>query len=236
MGFYRGPNIVTDGLVFAVDPGSERSYPGTGTTASSLMTAYDGTLINGTGFSTDNGGTWELDGVNDRISFDGATILGYLGVTSGIDNNVAYSMEAWIKIDAYPSGIGTSGDTIMGHRDSLGIGLQVFGTTTTAYINFGYRTNSNYDSGNITINEWHHIVGTRAVGGAIVIYIDGVADLTVNGNNAIDYTTNSFEIGYAVDRIGPFNGDISSTRIYNKSLTAAEVLQNFNAQKSRFGL
>jgi hypothetical protein len=236
MGFYRGPNIVTDGLVFAVDPGSERSYSGTGTTASSLMTAYDGTLINGTAFSTDNGGIWELDGVNDRISFDGATILGYLGVTSGIDNNVAYSMEAWIKIDAYPSGIAASGDTIMGHRDSLGIGLQVFGTGTTAYINFGYRTNNNYDSGNITINEWHHVVGTRAVGGAIVIYIDGVADLTVNGNNAIDYTTNSFEIGYAVDRIGPFNGDISSTRIYNKSLTAAEVLQNYNAQKSRFGL
>ena len=44
MGFYRGPNIVTDGLVFAVDPGSERSYPGSGTTTSTLKTAYDGTL------------------------------------------------------------------------------------------------------------------------------------------------------------------------------------------------
>ena len=236
MGFYRGPNIVTDGLVFAVDPGSERSYPGSGTTTSSLMTAYDGTLINGTAFSTDNGGIWEFDGVNDSIDFDGATILGYLGVTSGIDNNVAYSMEAWIKLDAYPSGIAGSGDCIMGHNSTLGIGLQVFGTTTSAYINFGYRTNSNYDSGNITINEWHHIVGTRAVGGAIVIYIDGVADLTVNGNNAIDYTTTDFNIGYAPTRIGPFNGDISSTRVYNKSLTAAEVTQNFNAQKSRFGL
>ena len=236
MAYLAGPNIVTDGLVFAVDPGSERSYPGTGTTASSLMTAYDGTLINGTAFSTDNGGIWELDGVNDRISFDGATILGYLGVTSGTDNNVAYSMEAWIKIDAYPSGIAESGYTIMGHRDSLGIGLQVFGTGTTAYINFGYRSNSNYDSGNITINEWHHIVGTRAVGGAIKIYIDGVEDYAVTGNLLVDYTTVSFEIGYAVDRIGPFNGDISSTRVYNKSLTAAEVLQNFNAQKTRFGL
>ena len=236
MAYLAGPNIVTDGLVFAVDPGSERSYPGTGTTASSLMTAYDGTLINGTAFSTDNGGIWELDGVNDRISFDGATILGYLGVTSGTDNNVAYSMEAWIKIDAYPSGIAGSGDCIMGHDSTLGIGLQVFGTGTTAYINFGYRTNSNYDSGNITINEWHHIVGTRAVGGAIVIYIDGVADFTVNGDNAIDYTTADFNIGYAPARIGPYNGNISSTRVYNKSLTAAEVLQNYNAQKSRFGL
>ena len=37
MGFYRGPNIVTDGLVFAVDAGSERSYPGSGTTATDLV-------------------------------------------------------------------------------------------------------------------------------------------------------------------------------------------------------
>ena len=236
MGFYRGPNIVTDGLVFAVDPGSERSYPGSGTTTSSLMTAYDGTLINGTAFSTNNGGTWEFDGVNDRIDFDGATILDYIGVTSGIDNDVAYSMEAWIKLDAYPSGIAASGDTIMGHNSALGIGIQVFGTGTTAYINFGYRTNSNYDSGNITINEWHHIVGTRAVGGAIKIYIDGVEDYAVTGDLKVDYTTSGFRIGYAPARIGAFNGDISSTRVYNKSLTTAEVTQNFNAQKSRFGL
>ena len=236
MGFYRGPNIVTDGLVFAVDPGSERSYPGTGTTTSSLMTAYDGTLINGTGFSTNNGGTWEFDGTDDKINFDGATILGYIGVTSGTGNNVAYSMEAWIKLDAYPSGIASSGDTIMGHNSTQGIGIQVFGTTTSAYINFGYRGNSNYNAGNITINEWHHIVGTRAVGGAIKIYIDGVEDYAVTGNLAVDYTTADFAIGNAPTRIGPFNGDISSTRVYNKSLTAAEVTQNFNAQKSRFGL
>ena len=236
MGFYRGPNIVTDGLVFAVDPGSERSYPGTGTTTSSLMTAYDGTLTNGTAFSTNNGGTWEFDGTDDRINFDGATILGYIGVTSGIDNNVAYSMEAWIRLDAYPSGLLQSAYTIMGHNSTLGIGIQVHGTGSTAYINFGYRTNSNYDSGNITINEWHHIVGTRAVGGAIKIYIDGVEDYAVTGNLAVDYTTTDFAIGYTPNRIGPFNGDISSTRVYNKSLTAAEVTQNFNAQKSRFGL
>ena len=235
MAYLTGPNIVTDGLVFATDAGSARSYDGT-TTLNNLVGSDTGTLVNGVTYQSINGGVFDFDGVNDRIEFDGATILGYLGVTSGTDNNVAYSMEAWIKIDAYPSGTAGSGGCIMGHDSSQGIGLQVFGTGTTAYINFGYRTNSNYDSGNITINEWHHIVGTRAVGGAIVIYIDGVADFTVNGDNAIDYTTADFNIGYAPARIGPYNGNISSTRVYNKSLTAAEVLQNFNAQKTRFGL
>ena len=47
MGFYRGPNIVTDGLVFAVDAGSERSYPGSGTTATDLAGANTVALVNG---------------------------------------------------------------------------------------------------------------------------------------------------------------------------------------------
>jgi hypothetical protein len=42
MGFYRGPNIVTDGLTFAVDAASERSYPGSGTTAYDLVGSYNG--------------------------------------------------------------------------------------------------------------------------------------------------------------------------------------------------
>ena len=57
MGFYRGPNIVTDGLVFAIDAGSERSYPGSGTVATDLVGTNNGTLTNGVGFSNVNGGT-----------------------------------------------------------------------------------------------------------------------------------------------------------------------------------
>ena len=68
MGFYRGPNIVTDGLVFAVDAGSTRSYPGSGTTATSLVGSILGTLNNGVGFSTANGGTWTFDGTDDKIN------------------------------------------------------------------------------------------------------------------------------------------------------------------------
>ena len=67
MGFYRGPNIVTDGLVFAVDAGSERSYPGSGTTTKLNRVQY-GTLINGVSFTV----VMEVlgfDGVDDYIDF-----------------------------------------------------------------------------------------------------------------------------------------------------------------------
>ena len=236
MGFSRGPNIVRDGLVFALDAGAVRSYPGSGTTAYSLVDSNTGTLTNGVSFQTNNGGTFDFDGTDDAINFNGISILNSIGVTSGADNDVAYSMEAWFKLDNYPAGIGVNGDSIMGHKDPYGIGLQAFGNGSTAYINFGYRNNNNYDSSNISINAWHHVVGTREVGGYLRIYIDGEDDYAVTGDLKVDYTTTDFGVGNSSNRIGPFDGSIASTRIYSRALTAEEVSQNYNAQKSRFGL
>jgi len=52
MGSFVGPDIVDDGLIFAVDAGSTRSYPGSGTTTTSLIGSNTGTLTNGVGFSS----------------------------------------------------------------------------------------------------------------------------------------------------------------------------------------
>jgi hypothetical protein len=71
MGFYRGPNIVTDGLTFAIDAASERSYPGSGTTAYDLVGSYNGALTNGVGFNSANGGSFTFDGIDDYIPFPG---------------------------------------------------------------------------------------------------------------------------------------------------------------------
>ena len=73
---YVGPDIVDDGLVFAIDAGSTRSYPGSGTTVTSLVGSATGTLNNGVGFSTANGGNFTFDGVDDHIN---------LGVGTGLN-------------------------------------------------------------------------------------------------------------------------------------------------------
>jgi hypothetical protein len=88
MGFYRGPNIVTDGLVFAYDAGSERCYPGSGTTANSLTSSNTGTLTNGVGFSSSNGGSWEFDGVDDYIN---------IPTSSNLDGFSNASFETWVE-------------------------------------------------------------------------------------------------------------------------------------------
>ena len=68
MGFARGPNIVTDGLVLALDAASPKSYPGSGTTLFDLSgNGNEGTLTSGPTFSSQNNGAIQVDG-SENIS------------------------------------------------------------------------------------------------------------------------------------------------------------------------
>ena len=234
--FHQGP-IVTNGLIFAADAGNLVSYQSGSANANSLIGSLEGDVVNSPTFNSNNKGFWEFDGTDDRINFSSTQILSDLGVTSGDDNDVAYSIEAWIRVKSYPNGVGSSGDSIIGFNDEHGIGLQVFGNGSRAYFNFGYRSNNNYDSGDISLNTWYHVVATRDTGGGsgnYKIYINNVKNRDAYGDLRVNYTTADMGIGNSPSRIGPFNGDIALTRIYNKALTQADVSQNWNAQKNRF--
>ena len=61
----------------------------------------------------------EFDGSDDKISFTTDNILSDLDVTSGTDNNVAYSQEAWFQVFSEPTGVGTSGYSIAGTAGHL---------------------------------------------------------------------------------------------------------------------
>ena len=67
MGVHGGPNIVTDGLVFAMDPANKQSYIGSGTTTTDIVSQITGT---GTGytFDTSNQGILDFDGISDYIT------------------------------------------------------------------------------------------------------------------------------------------------------------------------
>ena len=68
MGTFTGPDIITDGLLFAYDAGSERCYPGSGTSTTNIESPTSpGTLENGVVFDSANGGYWEFDGVDSHI-------------------------------------------------------------------------------------------------------------------------------------------------------------------------
>ena len=215
MAYFTGPNIVTDGLVFAYDAGSERCYPGSGTSATNITSqAIPGTLTNGVTFSTDNGGTWDFDGTDDHINIGNPTALQSL--TTG-------TIEAVYYRDA-----STSTYQMIFNDGGSALEITYSGNTLQFYIG-----NSGISVTHAVVGEFVHVVG---------VWGSGYKKLYLNGSEVASGTNTGTNTGSTTRYIGgrganfPFNGKIPLVRVYTAALTAAEVTQNFNAQKSRFGL
>lgn len=240
MTIYAGPKTADDSLVLCVDAANPKSYPGTGSNCYNIATAEvtTGILVGDVSFDPDNQGSFLFDGTGDRIGFTD-NILDRLGVFSGIDNNIAYSMEAVIMLTANV-GTDASGAAIAGHSSSTGIGFQVFNSGAGNKINIGYRSNGNY-TGNmsLTLGEWYHVVFTRGLGTTAApnkIYINGELDYGTTGDNRVDYTTDEFQIGDATSRLTEFPGRIALCKVYSSELTADEVSNAFNSIRARYGI
>jgi hypothetical protein len=229
------PEIVTNGLVLNLDAGFVSSYPREGTNWYDLSSnGYNGTLTNGPTYNSLNGGSIVFDGVDD-----------YVVRNSSINTGQDFSVFAWIK----PGAINVR-NGIVGNSYPYNSGLGWFfstatnyaGTLNTFFISIGadnaYRTASN---NSITLNTWNYIGGTVTNGGqSIKLYSNGIETGYSGGilaANTVTYTTQEFYVGRRHSASSePFNGSISQTHIYNRVLSSSEILQNFNAQKSRFGL
>ena len=223
MGTFTGPNIIQDNLAFAIDAGSTRSYPGSGTTVSDLEGVNNGTLSNGVGFNTANGGFLEFDGSDDRLTLTSDVTLG--------NGNLAWTASAWIKTTNTVNGLG-AGPIIT--NDNPGPVFSVMSVNAGKMCYWTYSGGWNQNLGVVTITDgnWHLLTWVNYTNVTMDMYVDGVIDKNVTsaasgGNNKIDAIGNSWN--------SIFDGDIAPVYIYQgKSLTAAEVLHNYNAQKSRF--
>lgn len=88
-------------------------------------------------------------------------------------------------------------------------------------------------------NTWVNLVGTYAIGGAMVLYRNGAVDTTTTGPATSPYSTQVLAVGIRAFNGTyqyPWNGDIGVVTLYNRVLSAQEVQQNFNALKGRYGL
>jgi hypothetical protein len=175
-----------------------------------------------------------FDGTNDRIS--GGASTNYLPLPT-------HSLEAWIKSPGLGAGMGTS--AIFGI--TYGLIVQIGPSGTLTY--YAYTTDSGSQvllfaiestGTNLFDNKWHHVVCTRDSSN-VNIYIDGILNVTA-GNGGTWTGTNVWAsmdmlIGNNPNNIYYyFNGSINIAKIYNKGLTASEVLTNYNALKTRFGI
>jgi hypothetical protein len=250
---FVGENIVTNGLVFYLDAGYKSSYSGSGTTWNDVSGyGNNGTLTNGPTYNSANGGSIVFDGVDDNV---------YIGNPSTLQfNNATFSYGCWF----YWANVNTQA-ILMGKRDgntSINVptganynqwGMGIFetaccgpaGKNLGAYISCdggseasgsliaALPNNNGWIYGFITINTTEQ-----------KLYINGVLSSTTNSN----YTNKTFKIvgrSFYVGATGgqnegsiiiPFNNKIAIAQVYNRTLSNNEVLQNYNAQKGRYGL
>jgi len=219
-------NIVSSGLVLHLDSGRTASYSGTGNTWNDLSTSSNnGTLVNGVGYSSSNGGSLVFDGVNDRITSFSSQLL-----ATG-----SRTVNVWFK---------TNTNTV---RQGL-CGTRAGGGLSTGWVfcinrsGNGYLTYFNTGGGvlqtnaSIVANTWYNAVVTHSSTGEAKIYLNG----SLLGTSNIGLTNQSNFNGVIGDEDGdfgtPFKGNISMVNIYNKVLTDTEILQNFNQTRTRFGL
>ena len=213
--YYQAP-IVTDGLVFAVDAGNLVSYENGSATTYSLTGSVSGTLTNGVGFDSANGGGWVFDGTDDYID------LGNLGL---IQTDFAISL--WYENDS------TKENFYFSTGYSNGGSILIF--SDGVWINAAEVNGRLPGAPGRSIEGPTNIILTRT-NGVAKWYKNGVeqGSLTYSGNIT---TGTNYTIGYALPRnktTAYLEGKFYTLNIYNKGLTVAEVAQNYNSQKSRF--
>jgi len=229
MAFVHSPKIVTDGLVLALDAGNVKSYPGSGTTwLDKSGRGNNGTLINGPTFNSGNNGSIVFDGVDDYVN---------CGNDSSFDLTTQLTLECWVK---------TSDTSQFAHFISKfpasNCSYLLGATVGSGYLYFSRSTNGSNQNinGQVNINvcdgNWKHVVASyNSTTSTLLMSINGIIQSSSLSGDVYVTTTN-VNIGRRTNVGQYYSANIPNVRIYNKALSASEILQNYNATKGRFGL
>jgi hypothetical protein len=227
---YAFGQIVTNGLVLSLDAADKNSYPGSGTVWSDLSGNNNtGSLINTPTFSSANGGSIVFDGTNRYISVPKQTAF---------VNTTTFTLAAFMKRRLTSSVV----SCYQGVPFNNDIALELW-SDNFAYFEVGNGSDAYGTIANTSTN-WQYLTmvfdGTQTGNSnRLKCYINGIL-LSVTYNGTIPATTSAsdsvFLIGYYPNPVNYSDGNIANVQIYNRALSATEVLQNYNAQKSRFGL
>lgn len=221
--FFPDENIISDGLVLYLDAAINRSYAGTGNTAYSISgIGYTGTLTNGPTYKTANGGSFVLDGTNDYI---------YAPVDTSLFTTQA-TMIIWIKNDVASPFSGQTG--LIGYFGNGGGNDHYPWTGDSAY----FSTFRNNRLGPITLSASigrtsAHMVTVTTDATNWKLYQNTTLITTQSALSSI--YLNNFNIGKSNGEFY-YQGNVYAFMIYNKALSADEILQNYNALKARYGL
>lgn len=237
MSVFAGPEINEDGSVLALDAGNIKSYSGSGETLVDLTgNGRNGTLTNGALYENINGGCITFDGGNDYID------TGYL-LVNGTDAAPPIYIEFVINADETQPAT-TNGPLWIGSAYYSGFGMRYSGSVFQIWL----RTSAGTFTDTLPLQRGifqHVILGYGGeVDPSLYSYING----GLNSGRGITYAAFNQNLNSYPFRIGRpyttggntatgyFSGKIAMVRVYNRSLSASEIRQNFNALRGRYGI
>ena len=233
---YTGPNIVRSGLVLSLDAANPKSYVSGSTVWNDLSNNNNtNTLVNTPTFSSVNGGGLVFNGTTQYVSASDSTSL----------RPTSFSIDTWFR----PTSLGAYNTVVVKPVNgpawtppylSYMIRLQS-GTALECSTNTGGTYRSLSTSRTFSTNTTYNVSFTaNSSTGALVVYLNGsVLNSTTTTAGAITYTALPLLIGasHGASPVGEyFAGSIYSVKIYNTILSSTEITQNYEAQKTRFGL
>ena len=228
MAVIGGTNIVDNGLTFAIDVLSENCYPGSGTTVTDLMGSKSGTLTNGPTIGTSPTKHINFDGSNDYLLYSNY-------IPTELTTN-SYTFEFW-----FTNNNGGGYEGVFG----IGAGFQVYSRVNKLELYQSSNGSGTYNVINGTQNdsalgsggEWVCAVLQRS-GTSLTFFANGVADGEITGlslNMGVGSATDMIIGSYSTTAYR-YGGELGPVRVYNRALTSAEINQNFNQQRDRFGI
>jgi hypothetical protein len=232
MGIAYNTSIVTDGLVFSIDPANSRCYSGAGNTAFGLIGGTGNTLTNGVGFGTTNSGYFIFYGTNDFVDCN---------LDFGFDTTMSATISIWLRTTNLSQRGGILGKaglsnwewTLSQGIDSSDIFFWYWKVDSNVNLSISV---SNFFESNVWKKVdlvWSHTSNT------LTFYRNGIGITSSTpasssfqnraSNISIGYTYNVFNNNY-------WAGQMGSVHLYQRALSAREIAQNFNATRDRYGI
>ena len=239
MSYHNNPRIVTNGLTLCLDANAKRSYPGTGTTWFDLTANQQNGSLSGLTFNSS--GYFDFDGTDDVV---GPSTFDY------DDSGGAFTVCAWVNPDSLTNA--NSYSAIINRSDNSNHIFSLYMNKSAASSNVGDMSAWIFDDGGtlrqhsasgnciLNVSEWNFCVWRWQDNFGFTFDLfnsDGQVTQTASSSYVSRKdSTSQFTIGRWRNSGFYFNGKMGCVNLYNRKLSNAEVLQNYNAMKSRFGL
>ena len=220
MAIASGPRGINDGLIYFIDPSNVKSYAGVGTVIYDLSgngkTSY---FTNGALYQNYQKGVVLVDGNNDYIS----TPL--FSLTSPI------TVSAWVKNVANDSPVFSASGAGVNYGNNEVIH---YFSNKSILVGGDAAANKYYQFPQLNLNEWVHLTMTRDVGNNMRVYLNGIGSTSNPQSNPGILQMNQIGRYSAFTNIYNAKGSIGEVRIYNKALSASEVINNYNSTRKKY--